>query len=56
MRDHGLAVLMICHNMNHVFEHSNRITVFKTGRLVGTRRVEETSNEEILRMIVMGTN
>jgi ABC-type sugar transport system ATPase subunit len=55
MRDQGLAVLMICHNMNHVFEHSNRITVFKTGRLVGTRRVEETSNEEILRMIVMGT-
>lgn len=55
MRAQGLAVLMICHNINHVFEHSNRITVLKTGRLVGTRRVEETSRDEILRMIVAGT-
>ena len=55
MRSHGLAVLMISHNLNHVFENSDRITVLKTGRVVGTRRVAETSREEILRMIVTGT-
>ena len=55
MRSHGLAVLMICHNMNHVFEHADRITVMKTGRIVGSRRTEETSHEEILRMIVTGS-
>ncbi len=55
MRSHGLAVLMICHNMNHVFEHADRITVMKTGRVVGSRRTEETSHEEILRMIVTGS-
>ena len=54
MRSHGLAVLMICHNLNHVFEHSDRITVLKTGRLVGSRHVSETSHDEILRMIVSG--
>ncbi len=54
MRSHGLAVLMISHNLNHVFEHSDRITVLKTGRLVGSRRVAETSRDEILRMIVSG--
>lgn len=54
MRAHGLAVLMISHNLNHVFENSDRITVLKTGRLVGTRRVAETSRDEILRMIVSG--
>ena len=54
MRSHGLAVLMICHNMNHVFEHADRITVMKTGRVVGSRRTEETSHEEILRTIVTG--
>ena len=52
---HGLAVLMISHNLNHVFENSVRITVLKTGRVVSTRRVAETSREEILRMIVTGT-
>ena len=55
MRTHGLAVLMISHNMNHVFEHADRITVMKTGRVVGTRRTVETSHEEILRMIVTGS-
>jgi D-xylose transport system ATP-binding protein len=55
MRAHDLAVLMISHNMNHVFEHSDRITVLKTGRLVGTRRTAETTKEEILRMIVSGS-
>jgi len=55
MRAQGLAVLMISHNMNHVFEHADRITVMKTGRVVGTRRTVETSHEEILRMIVTGS-
>jgi D-xylose transport system ATP-binding protein len=55
MRSHGLAVLMISHNLNHVFEISDRVTVMKTGRVVGTRRAAETSREEILRMIVSGT-
>ncbi len=54
MRSHGLAVLMICHNLNHVFEHSDRITVMKTGRVIGSRLKSETSHDEILRMIVTG--
>ena len=54
MRDQGLAVLLISHNLNHVFENCDRITVLKTGRLVGTRRVAQTSQDEILRMIVSG--
>lgn len=54
MREQGLAVLMICHNMSHVFEHSDRITVMKTGHFVGSRRVSDTNNDEILRMIVLG--
>ncbi len=54
MRSQGLAVLMISHNLNHVFENSDRITVLKTGRYVGSRRVVETTRDEILRMIVSG--
>jgi D-xylose transport system ATP-binding protein len=55
MRSHGLAVLMTSHNINHVFDNSDRITVMKTGRVVGSRRIEETSKDEILRMIVTGS-
>ena len=54
MRDQGLAVLLISHNLNHVFDNCDRITVLKTGRLVGSRRLVETTQDEILRMIVSG--
>ena len=54
MRDHGCAVLLISHNLNHVFENCDRITVMKTGRLVGSRRTPETTRDEILRLIVTG--
>ncbi len=54
LRAHGLAVVMISHNLNHVFGVSDRITVMKTGRTVGTRIVAQTSQEEIVRMILTG--
>ena len=54
MRDQGLAVVMISHNLAHVFDLCDRISVMKTGTVVGSRHVSETNKEEILRLIVMG--
>src|SRR6266545_590067 len=54
MREHGRAVLLISHNLNHVFDNCDRITVMKTGRTVGSRRVAETTQDDIVRMIVSG--
>jgi D-xylose transport system ATP-binding protein len=55
MREQGCGVLLISHNLNHVFENCDRITVMKTGSLVGSRRVAETNQDEVVRMIVSGT-
>ncbi len=55
LRAHGLAVVMISHNLNHVFGVSDRITVMKTGRTVGTRLAAQTTQEDIVRMIMTGT-
>jgi D-xylose transport system ATP-binding protein len=54
MRDHGRAVLIISHNLNHVFDNADRITVMKTGRSIGSRRVFDTNQDEVVRMIVTG--
>ncbi len=54
LRDQGLTVVMISHNLAHVFELCDRISVMKTGRVVGSRLVAQTDQEEILRMIVAG--
>jgi len=55
MREHGCGVVLISHNLNHVFENCDRITVLKTGCVVGSRRAAETNQDEIVRMIVSGT-
>ena len=54
MRGQGLTVVMISHNLTHVFDLCDRISVMKTGCVVGSRPVSQTSREEILRLIVLG--
>jgi D-xylose transport system ATP-binding protein len=54
MRSQGLAVVMISHNLAHVFDLADRISVMKTGVVAGTRHISQTSRDEILRLIVMG--
>jgi D-xylose transport system ATP-binding protein len=55
MRDQGLSVILISHNLKHVFDLTDRITVLKTGHFVGSKRTVDTTQEEILRMIVTGS-
>lgn len=54
MREHGLAVLLVSHNLRHVFDLCDRVTVLKNGRSVGSRRTVETEHDEVVRMIVTG--
>ena len=54
MREQGHTIVMISHNLAHVFDLCDRISVMKTGRVVGSRHISETTREEILRLIVLG--
>ena len=54
MREQGHTVVMISHNLNHVFDLCDRITVMKTGRVAGTRKVAETTKSEIVQLIMTG--
>ena len=52
LRDEGRAVGYVSHRMNEIFRLSDRITVLRDGRLVGTRLTAETDNDELVRMMV----
>jgi ABC-type sugar transport system ATPase subunit len=54
MRDQGHTIVMISHNLAHVFDLCDRISVMKTGCVVGSRHISDTTREEILRLIVLG--
>jgi ABC-type sugar transport system ATPase subunit len=49
--DYNMSVIIITHNLFHVFELVDRIIVLKNGRKVGERIKEETTTQEIVTMI-----
>jgi simple sugar transport system ATP-binding protein len=56
LRAHGVAVILISHRLEDVFTTADRVVVMKHGHIVGTRPVAETVADEILHMIVAGTD
>ncbi len=52
LRDKGLGVIFISHNLADMFAVSDRIVVLRRGRLVGERRASGTEPEEIVRLMV----
>lgn len=54
MRTQGLSILMISHNLSHVFDTADRVTVMKGGRVAGSLLTRETDKDEVLRLIVTG--
>ncbi|MBG6166498.1 ribose transport system ATP-binding protein [Labrenzia sp. EL_195] len=48
----GVAIIYISHRMDEVFEISDRVTVLRDGDLIGTKRVANTSSNELIRMMV----
>jgi D-xylose transport system ATP-binding protein len=50
----GLAVVLISHNLNDVFEVANRITVLRLGRNVGVYDRAKTTQQEIVEAITVG--
>jgi D-xylose transport system ATP-binding protein len=54
LADQGLAVVLISHNLNDVFEVATRITVLRLGRDVGVYETEKTTQQEIVQAITAG--
>lgn len=48
----GKSVVFISHKLNEVMEISHRITVLRSGKVMGTVLAKDTSKEELARMMV----
>jgi D-xylose transport system ATP-binding protein len=48
LREQGLGVVLISHNMADVFEVADRITVLRLGRWVGTYEAQEVDREKLI--------
>lgn len=46
------GVIYVSHKFDEIFELSDRITVLRDGTLIGTVRTQETSSDDVIRMMV----
>jgi D-xylose transport system ATP-binding protein len=54
LAEQGLAVVIVSHNLNDVFEVAHRITVLRLGKNVGVYEREHATQQEIVSAITFG--
>lgn len=55
LRDQGLAILVVSHDLHGVFELADRLVVMRRGRVVSESEKSQTSQDEVLRTMIAGT-
>ncbi len=54
LKDEGIGIFLVSHDIHDVFDLADRICVMKNGRIVGTVRVADVTKDEVLGMIILG--
>ncbi|MCI4665311.1 MAG: ATP-binding cassette domain-containing protein [Neomegalonema sp.] len=54
LKAEGIGIFLISHDIHDVFDLADRVTVLKNGRLVGSAKVDEVSQDDVLGMIILG--
>ena len=52
LREEGVSIIYISHRLEEAFELSDRITVLRDGKKIGTKVTSETNENEIIEMMV----
>lgn len=56
LKTQGLGIFLISHDTREMMDLCDRVSVMKNGQLVGTERVEDVTEDDILSMIILGKN
>ena len=56
LKNSGVSVVLISHRLEDIFSVGDRFIVMKHGCVVGVREVKNTHSDEIVQMIVSGTD
>lgn len=52
LKKQGVGVIYISHRMEEIFSICDRVTVFRDGQYVATKRIEDTDRDDVIRMMV----
>ena len=51
LKGHGLSVIMITHNMQHVLKYCDRVMVLRVGKVVAVKEVAQIDGDDLVAMI-----
>jgi D-xylose transport system ATP-binding protein len=54
LREEGIGILLVSHDMHDVFELCDRVIVMNKGRKVGSHRIEDVTKDDVLSLIIKG--
>jgi D-xylose transport system ATP-binding protein len=54
LKEEGRTVLLISHNVEHVFDLADRVVIFRLGHCIADLRIVETTHDEVVGLIVRG--
>ena len=52
LRDEGVAIVFVSHFLDQIYEIADRMTILRNGRLVEERMVAETTQLELVRLMI----
>jgi ribose transport system ATP-binding protein len=52
LRSQGKSIIYVSHRMSEIFQIADRVTVFKDGKWVGTHRINDVTERDLVRMMV----
>ncbi len=52
LKERGITIIYVSHHLEEIFEISDRVSVLRDGRYVGTKNTAETNENEIVSMMV----
>lgn len=52
LAEKGVSIIYVSHRLAEIFALCHSVTVLKDGRLAGTRRVDQTSTDDLIRLMV----
>lgn len=54
LKNEGIGIFLISHDIHDVFDLADRVCVMKNGQVVGTARTQDVTKDEVLGMIILG--
>jgi D-xylose transport system ATP-binding protein len=54
LKSDGIGIFLISHDLHDVFDLADRLCVMKNGQVVGTAKVTDVTQDEVLGMIIAG--